>query len=68
MSALASLWAREPAVVIGVAASIIVLVAQGLVANSLVTSAQGLNWLNFLIGLVPAIAAILTRSQVTPAP
>ncbi len=62
-----NLWNREPALVVGTVATIIVIVAQQLLASNIVTSAGAVNWLNFVIGLVPAIAAVFTRSQVSPA-
>lgn len=62
-----TLWNKEPAVVIGVVLSIVVLVAQQLLASGLVSSTGNVNILNFVIGVVPLIAGVLTRSQVTPA-
>ncbi len=67
MQYLVNLWNKEPALVVGTVATIIVIVAQQLLASGIVTSAGAVNWLNFVIGLVPAIAAVFTRSQVSPA-
>ena len=63
-----SIWSKEPAVVIGLVASIIVVVAQQVAASGIVTSAGAVQWLNLIISVVPLIAGLLTRSQVTPAP
>jgi len=62
-----ALFATEPAVVIGAVASIIVLVAQQLLDSGIVTSDGSVKWLNFVVAVVPLIAGILTRTQVTPA-
>lgn len=56
----------EPAVFIGAAASIIVLVAQQLLEQGIVTADGSVKWLNFVIAVVPLIAGILTRTKVTP--
>lgn len=66
MDALLARLKAEPAAVIGVAASIVVLVAQQLLANGIVTSTGAVNWLNFVIGIAPLIAGLLTRGQVSP--
>lgn len=68
MAYLINLWKTEPVVIIGGVASILVLVAQQLLSNGIVTSANGINWLNFVISTVPLIAAALSRSKVSPTP
>ena len=57
---------KEPALIIGTVATIVVLVAQQLLANGIVSSSGAVNWLNFIIAVVPLIAAALTRTQVSP--
>ena len=63
-----TLWQKEPAVVIGVVLSIIALVAQQILSSGIVTSTGSVNLLNLIIGIVPLISGILTRTQVQPAP
>ncbi len=53
----------KPAVYIGFALTVVALVAQQLLANGIVTSAQGVNWLNFIIGLAPALGGLLSHTQ-----
>lgn len=67
MDSIKSLFATEPAVVIGAVASIIVLLAQQLLEQGIVTSDGGVKWLNLVVAVVPLIAGILTRTKVTPA-
>jgi hypothetical protein len=62
-----SLWSKEPAVLIGLALSIVALVAQQLLSSGLVSSTGSVSVLNIIIGLVPLLSGVLTRSQVTPA-
>ena len=57
----------EPAVIIGLVASIIVLVAQQVLGSGVVTNANGVSILNLIISIVPLIAGIITRQFVTPA-
>lgn len=62
-----ALWKREPLVILGVIASIIVLIAQQALANDLVSSTGAINALHFIEGVVPAILAVIARTQVSPA-
>lgn len=66
MATVKNLLATEPAVVIGLVSSIVVIVAQQLLDSGIVTSDGGIKWLNFIVALVPLIAGLLTRTQVTP--
>jgi hypothetical protein len=61
-----SIFSKEPVVIIGLVASIVVIVAQQLLTSGIVTSAGVVQWLNLIIAIVPTIAALLSRSQVTP--
>lgn len=60
-------WKTEPAVVIGVIGTIIVLVAQQALTSGLISSTGSVNFANFLISVIPAIMGVLTRSRVSPA-
>jgi hypothetical protein len=63
-----TIWSKEPAVVIGFAVSVIVLVAQQLLTSGIVSSAGAVSWTNLVISVAPLIGALLTRGQVTPTP
>ncbi len=58
---------REPALILGTIATIIVLVGQQLLSNDIVTSAAGVHWVNLLVGLAPLLSAALIRLFVSPA-
>lgn len=62
-----TLFAREPARVIGGLAAIVVLIATQLLSQGLVTSDGGTNVLHFVIVVVPLAAAEIIRSFVSPA-
>ncbi len=62
-----SIFNKEPAVVLGLIASIIVLIAQQILTSGIVTNASGVNVLNLVISVVPLIASIITRQFVSPA-
>lgn len=57
---------REPAVLIGLAASIIVLVAQQVLSSGIVSSAGAVQVIGLIISVVPLIAGVITRAFVTP--
>ena len=59
-----NVFRTEPARVIGLIATVVVLVAQQLLASGIVTSAGSIQWLNLIVSLTPMLAAELTRSQV----
>lgn len=67
MAAIIARIKAEPVLAISVVASIVVLVAQQLLVSGIVSSAGAVNWLNFIIGVAPLIAGILTRGRVSPA-
>ena len=58
----------EPIVVIGLIASIVVLIAQQVLGSGIVTNPGGIQVLNLIIGIVPALLALIQRTFVTPAP
>lgn len=60
-------WKTEPAVLIGVVGTIVVLVAQQALTNGLISSTGSVNFANFLISVIPLVMGVLTRSQVSPA-
>jgi hypothetical protein len=55
---------KEPAAIIGLIATIVVLVAQQVLASGIVTSAGGLNLLNLVISVTPVIAGLVIRQFV----
>ena len=57
---------KEPAVIIGLAASIIVLVAQQVLSSGIVSSAGVVQVIGLIVSIVPLLAGILTRAFVTP--
>lgn len=67
MNKLKQLWATEPARIIGTIGTIIVIVAEQLLDNGVVTANGSVNLLHTMIAAIPLILAELTRSQVTPA-
>lgn len=64
---MSALFAAEPARIIGLVASIVVLAAQQVLASGIVSSGGAINVLNLIVSIVPLIAAELTRSRVSPA-
>lgn len=58
----------EPAVLIGLIASIIVLIAQQVLASGIVSSTGAIGVLNLVVSIVPLIAGLIIRQFVTPAP
>lgn len=58
---------KEPAVIIGIIASIIVLVAQQALAAQVISSDGAIRWANFIVGLTPLLAAAVIRFFVSPA-
>lgn len=58
---------REPAVIIGIIASIVVLVAQQALAAQIITSDGAIKWANFIISLTPLLSAAVIRFFVSPA-
>jgi multisubunit Na+/H+ antiporter MnhE subunit len=60
-----SIWSREPAVLIGAIATIIVLVAQQALSAGIVASDGAVHWTNFIISVVPVLAAFLIRQIVS---
>ena len=56
----------EPAAIIGLIASLVVVVAQTVLGSGLIVSNTGQSLLNLLITLAPLIAGLLIRSQVVP--
>lgn len=56
----------EPIVVIGLVASIIVLVAQQVLQSGIVTNAGEVQVLNLVVSIVPALLALIQRAFVTP--
>ncbi len=58
----------EPIVVIGLVASVVVLAAQQVLQSGIVTSPGGVQLLNLIVSLVPAVLALIQRTFVTPAP
>lgn len=61
------LFRKEPALVIGALATIIVIVATQALNSGIVSSDGAVKWANFIVAVVPLVAAVLTRSQVSPA-
>lgn len=59
-------FSAEPAVWIGLIASILVAVITQVVGSGLITNADGLNTLNALITIIPVVAGLLIRQFVTP--
>ena len=58
----------EPAVLIGLVASIIVLIAQQVLASGIVSSAGAIQVLGLVVSIVPLLAGLIIRQFVTPAP
>jgi hypothetical protein len=56
----------EPAAIIGLVASIIVLIAQQIIASGIVSSAGAIQWLGLVVSVVPLVAALIIRQFVTP--
>lgn len=56
------MFGREPAFWIGLIASVVTLAAQNAGDGSVVD----FDWGNFFVALVPLLAALFTRTQVTP--
>jgi hypothetical protein len=59
---------KEPAVWIGLIASIIVLVAQQVLASGIVSNAGAIQVLGLVVSIVPLIAGLIIRQFVSPAP
>lgn len=57
---------REPAVLIGLAASLVVLIAQQVLASGIVSSAGVISVLGLVVSIVPLIAGVVIRAFVTP--
>jgi hypothetical protein len=58
---------REPAFLIGLAASIIVAVVGQLVGHEILTAEGGLQVENLVAALVPVLTGLVTRTRVSPA-
>ena len=57
----------EPAVIIGLIASIIVLIAQQVISSGIISSTGALQVLGLIVSIVPLIAGLITRQFVSPA-
>ena len=57
---------REPAVLIGLIASLIVLVAQQVLDSGIVSNAGAVQVIGLIVSIVPLIAGLLIRTFVTP--
>lgn len=60
-----TLWSKEPAAIIGIVASVILLVGAQLLASGIVASDGSVKLVNFVMAITPLIASLLTRSQVS---
>ncbi len=58
---------REPALIIGTIAAIIVLVAQQALAAQVISSDGAIKWANLIVSLTPLLAALVIRFFVSPA-
>ncbi len=59
---------KEPAVIVGLVASIIVLAAQQVINSGIVNSAGALQVLGLVVSIVPLVAGLIIRQFVTPTP
>ena len=62
-----SIFSKEPAAIIGLAATIIVGVLTQIVGSGIV-DAKGVDVLNTLIAVIPVLAGLLIRQFVSPVP
>lgn len=62
MAAIIARIKNEPVLAVGFVLTLVALVAQQLLASGIVTSQNGINWLNFIVGLVPLISALIGRN------
>lgn len=61
-----STFSREPAVIIGLIATIAVGVIQQVLGSGLVTSTGTVEVLNLAVSIIPVVAGIVIRNFVTP--
>jgi hypothetical protein len=64
---LKQVWDQEPAVILGIVGSVVVFAVEQFAGKGIITADTSQNIQNLVTALIPLIASLLTRSQVTPA-
>ncbi len=67
LAKIANLWNTEPAVILGIAGSIIVFAVEQFAGHGISTADTSTNVQNLVQALIPLIVSLVTRTQVSPA-
>lgn len=67
MDHLKQVWDQEPVVVLGIIGSILVFAFQQFAGKGIISADTSQNIQNLVTALIPLVASLLARTQVTPA-